>query len=308
VVGSAEREERIVLPDVDHEAVVLDLATGELVPLPPVGPEPQKTQQALRELGKGDILYGVDLGDRSLILLRGAVSEQVQEDTGEPGVKGHFVGDNLPEVLMVTTAEGRRYEVTILSADENKCTLKYSPISTAGGDSGDAPGDPATAVATTDAKPSDSGLVARLANGVTITLLAPARLGGAGLEWGTPQGERTTIPGGYEADVEGHGSVLALRAEPRPEAGIHAWLCQPPDVKQELKPVWCVGDSDIWLIPLGEGRNYVNVEIMAQVRDPVVVKALVREGFSLPDALHADPQGPARIIDVNRVDSDSTAF
>lgn len=293
-----------VLPAADRRMVVLDLATGELVPLPPAGPEPQRIQQALRELGKGDVLYDVDLGDRSLILLRGAVSEQVQEDTGEPGVKGHFVGENLPEVLTVTTAEGRRYEVTILSADDKGCTLKYSPIVAAKGAGGGALGE----AATEEAKPSDSGLVARLANGVTITLLAYSRLGETGLEWWTPQGERTTIPGVYEADVEGHGATLALRASPRPEVGVFAWLCQPPDVKKELKPVWRVGGSDTWLVPLGEGRNYVNVEIMAQVRDPVVVKALVREGFSLPGGFPGNQQDTARITDVNRVDSDTTAF
>ncbi len=302
--GSAEREETIVLPEADHRPVVLDLATGELVPLPAEGPEPRKIQQALRKLGKGDILYDVDLGDRSLILLRGAVSEQVQEDTGESGVKGHFVGDNLPEVLTVTTAEGGEYRIEILGADDEACTLSYSPISTAGGDSGGAPGKSATE----EAKSSDSGLIARLANGVTITLLAYSRLSETGLEWWTPQGERTTIPGVYEADVEGHGTVLALRAKPTPEVGVFAWLCQPPDVKKELKPVWRVGDSDVWLVPLGEGRKYVNVEIMAQVRDPVVVKAVARKGLSLPGGFEVDQRDISWISDVNRIDSDWTAF
>lgn len=137
--NAAARE--VVLPEADKRPVVLDLATGELVPLPPVGPEPQKTQQALRELGKGDILYGVDLGDRTLIFLRDARSEPPAEETGEPAVTGHLI-KNLPETITVVTKEGRRYEVTILAADERGCTLKYSRIPTDRGAGGGAPVEP----------------------------------------------------------------------------------------------------------------------------------------------------------------------
>jgi len=298
----AEASKEITLPDVDQQAVMLDLATGQLVPTPQVEPA-ERIMEAIKELGKGDLV----LDHQSLILVRGATSPQAAPGP-EDLVNIIEIGSTLPRTVTVTTVEGGEYRIEVRAVDDKGCTLSYSPISTAGGDSGDAPGEPATAVAMTGVKPSDSSLVARLANGVTITLMAYSRLGEAGLEWWTPQGERTTIPGVYEADVEGHGSVLALRADPRPEAGIHAWLCQPPDVQKELKPVWRVGDSDIWLVPLGEGRNYVNVEIMAQVRDAVVVKALVREGFSLPGGFQADQQGAAQITDVNRVDSDSTAF
>ncbi len=48
--GNAPARE-VVLPEADKRPVVLDLGTGELVPMPP-GPEPEKVQQALRELGK----------------------------------------------------------------------------------------------------------------------------------------------------------------------------------------------------------------------------------------------------------------
>lgn len=131
----------VVLPNADKRPVVLDLATGELVPLPPVGPEPQKTQQALRELGKGDILYGVDLGDRTLIFLRDAKSEPPSEETGESSVTGHLI-KNPPETITVVTKEGRRYKVAILAADERGCTLKYSRIPADRGASGGAPVEP----------------------------------------------------------------------------------------------------------------------------------------------------------------------
>lgn len=139
VTASPLRE--IVLPELDKRPVVLDLATGELVPLPPVGPELQKTQQALRELGKGDVLYDVDLGDCTLIFLRDARSDPPGEETGEPSVTGHLI-KSLPETITVVTKEGRRYEVTILAANERGCTLKYSRIPADRGVSGGGPVEP----------------------------------------------------------------------------------------------------------------------------------------------------------------------
>ncbi len=137
-VPSAEQEREIVLPEADRQQVILDLATGQLVPLPPVGPEPEKMEQALRKLGKGDLLYDCDQGDRTLILMRGATSEQAQGDTGEPSWKGYLIGPYLPAVLTVNTAEGRQYRITILAADDKACTLKYSPVSTGKGTGGGA--------------------------------------------------------------------------------------------------------------------------------------------------------------------------
>lgn len=135
VVGT---DPEIVLPEVDRQQVALDLATGALIPLPPVGPEPQKLEQALRKLGKGDLLYDCDSGDRTLILVRGATSEQAQGDTGEPPWKGYLIGPHLPGTLTIKTIEGRQYRVTIRAADEKACTLKYSPVPTDKGAGGGA--------------------------------------------------------------------------------------------------------------------------------------------------------------------------
>ena len=57
-----DQGKEIVLPEVDRQQVILDLAHGGLVPLPPVGPEPQKLEQAWQKLGKGDFLYDCDSG------------------------------------------------------------------------------------------------------------------------------------------------------------------------------------------------------------------------------------------------------
>lgn len=145
-----------------------------------------------------------------------------------------------------------------------------------------------------------SGVAAELPNGVTMELLAYSQLTPQGLKWWTPDGKPTTIPGLYEADVEGHGTLLALRIEPEPEAGVWAWRFQPLGVSEELKPIWQVNDSDIWLVPLGEGRSYANVEIAAQVRDPVVIKTASVQQASSQDGFW--------VKDVTPIDADSTAF
>lgn len=122
-----------------------------------------------------------------------------------------------------------------------------------------------------------SGVVAKLPNGVTVEFLAYSQLTSEGLRWWTPEGKPTTIPGLYEADVEGHGTLLALRIEPEPEAGVSAWRVQPPNVRDQLKPVWQPHNSNVWLVPLGEERSYANVEITAQVRDAVVIKPIAMD-------------------------------
>jgi len=160
--GQEERT-RIILPEVDRQPVVLNLATGELIPLPAVGPEPEKILKTLREMGKGDFLYDVDLGDRTLIFLRDAKSMPPGEDTGEPSVTGHLI-KNLPETILVVTKEGRGYDVTILAADENGCTLKYSPLPAGAFELG--PEMPSSAVT-----PDSKSITTTLPNGVTVSLL-----------------------------------------------------------------------------------------------------------------------------------------
>ncbi|MEN6335742.1 MAG: M56 family metallopeptidase [Phycisphaerales bacterium] len=162
--GSADASaHEVVLPKLDKQPVVLDLATGELIPLPPVGPEPGKILRVFREMGKGDLLYDVDLGDRALIFLRDAVSSPPGEDTGEPSVTGHLI-KNLPETILVVTKEGRGYDVTILAADENGCTLKYSLLPA--GVFELAPEMPSSTVT-----PDSKSITTTLPNGVTASLL-----------------------------------------------------------------------------------------------------------------------------------------
>ncbi len=262
----------VVLPAADHAGLMLDLASGKFVRMPdlPAGTPTTEISQAIRESGRGDLLYDCDEGDRLLVLMRDATSEQAEQIPDEPfKIQAHLIGDDLPEVLTVTTAEGRRYEVTILAADDEACTLRCSLLSDNEGAGG-------------GALVAPSGVAAKLPNGVTVEFLAYSQLTSEGLKWWTPEGKPTTIPGLYEADVEGHGTLLALRIEPEPETGVSAWRVQPPNVRDELKPVWQPHNRDVWLVPLGEERSYANVEITAQVRDPVVIKPIAMDQLAAP--------------------------
>jgi beta-lactamase regulating signal transducer with metallopeptidase domain len=120
VTASPLRE--IVLPDVDREAKMLDLATGGILPLPQAG-SPDEIWRAIGMLGRGDLVYD----SNALILVREAVSDQAHVGPTPP-FKTYDIKPPLPVALAVTTAEGARFEVTILAADERCCALKYSRI------------------------------------------------------------------------------------------------------------------------------------------------------------------------------------
>ncbi|MCP4645008.1 MAG: hypothetical protein GY851_31490, partial [bacterium] len=100
-----------------------------------------------------------------------------------------------------------------------------------------------------------------LPNGVTVELLAYSWLSPAGgLIWYDPEGQETTIPGVYEADVEGLGTVLAFRIEP-PEAHVVAEVFRGPDAQDIEKP-WRLPESNLWLLPLGEERRFANLRLV----------------------------------------------
>jgi len=258
---------RVLQAEGDHW-VILDLATGAVVTSPKALPA-SEVAKGIGDLGKGDLAYEVKDGNRRLLLLRGATSVKAQQGPAEPfGGQAYRIGPQLPQSLIVTTAEGRQYKVTIRAADDKSCTLKFL-LPPDLDDSGGALVEPTEA--------QSSGVVAKLPNGVTVEFLAYSQLTSEGLRWWTPEGKPTTIPGLYEADVEGHGTLLALRIEPEPEAGVSAWRVQPPNVRDQLKPVWQPHNSNVWLVPLGEERSYANVEITAQVRDAVVIKPIAMD-------------------------------
>ena len=138
-IAPEEVVRKIILPDADTPGakVVLDLASGELLP---VTREGQEQLKIFRDLGKGDLAY-----DRMLLCLRGAKAylivrdlrgehpvplkavDQMEDSTAYQLDLGHIPGEYL-----VTTAEGDYYKVNILSANSKELKLSYTKITIGG--------------------------------------------------------------------------------------------------------------------------------------------------------------------------------
>ncbi len=283
----------LVLPDVDREAVMLDLASGQLVAVPH-GVSEANLRRAILDLGKGDLVFDA----RSLVLVRGTTSQQAEKVIGEP-FRRCPIGEHLPQVLLVTTAEQRRYRITVLEIDQGRsCTLESMRFPDDEGAGGGALVDPP--------QRRSSGVVAKLPNGVTVEFLAYSQLTAEELRWWTLDGESTTIPDVYQADVEGHGVLLALRIEPEPEYAL-AWSYQPPDIRHALK-FWRMEGSNIWLAALGQQRNYVNVEIYARLKDPPAVQSVSIQEKDADGEIRIGAHGSQKIIGLTAVDSNTTQF
>jgi hypothetical protein len=111
----------VLLPDVDSKALMLDLASGELVKIPK-GDTPEDISSAIDKLNNGDLIFDAS----SLILVRGATSGSLPETTKL--FKSYEIGKRLPEILNVTTKEGVEWTVEIHSMDKNGCRLQYYPV------------------------------------------------------------------------------------------------------------------------------------------------------------------------------------
>ena len=121
---------RVFLPDADTSGanVVLDLASGELLP---AGEGEQQLVGTFAELGKGDLAY-----DRFIICLRDAVAKLRKEDELTELTKVEQIEDvtayQLPSApcrLLVTTTEGDKYDVTVLSVSGSGLYLGHKILS-----------------------------------------------------------------------------------------------------------------------------------------------------------------------------------
>ncbi|UCD52993.1 MAG: transglutaminase domain-containing protein, partial [Phycisphaerales bacterium] len=397
---------KVTLPDVDREAVMLDLASGELVGLPRDASE-TNVRRTILELGRGDLVFDT----RSLILVRDATSLASERMIGEPFSRCP-IGQRLPQVLTVTTAEGSRYEITILAANDEGCTLKYALLS----EEKDARGVPVASSRQRSSAPESAWLppsstVARrmesaailselgkclaiyandhegaypsdlarlpfqrmeteqiqwllanvaylgrgktvhdapdlvlaydkvlladgdgtnvlhnsyrvafktaaelqalgtlplrnrveLLNGVTVEFLAYSWLSPVGgLIWYDPQGQETTIPGVYEADVEGLGTVMAFRVEP-PETRLVAQVFRGPDSQNIAKP-WQLPENNLWLLPLGEERRFANLRIITELTMPPAIERIPLTDDNLGQLVEVNRCGIARIVDLHVID------
>jgi len=115
---------KVYLPDLETRGakVVLDLATGEMLSAEGM----EKDRQHFDKIGKGDIVYEYASGKGSLLCLRGA-KMQLRTYEGlvvslKPNIqRKYFVGyflEDVPCQYQVTTAEGYRYELKVLSVDK----------------------------------------------------------------------------------------------------------------------------------------------------------------------------------------------
>ncbi len=147
-----------------------------------------------------------------------------------------------------------------------------------------------------------SGVVAELPNGVTVELLAYSHLvPRGGLFWFDPQGQETTIPGVYEADAEGLGTILAMRVQP-PEAHLVAQLYRGPDSQNIDKP-WQLPDTDIWLLPLRDERSFANLRVLTQWTEPPAIETIALSEENLGQLVAVNRYGIASIVDLQVVES-----
>ncbi|MHC4951009.1 MAG: SecDF P1 head subdomain-containing protein, partial [Planctomycetota bacterium] len=113
-------KQKVYLPDLESKGVktVLDLASGQMLSAEGMG----KDRQHFKKLGKGDLVYEYAQNKSGLLCLRGATM-QVRSDSGlqptTPEVQRaafdvYFL-KQVPCQYQVTTAEGHKYEIKILS-------------------------------------------------------------------------------------------------------------------------------------------------------------------------------------------------
>lgn len=146
-----------------------------------------------------------------------------------------------------------------------------------------------------------SKIAAELPNGVRVEFLAYSQLTAEGLTWWTPDGEPTTVPGVYEADVEGLGTILAMRVQP-PEAHLVAQLYRGPDSQNIDKP-WQLLDTDIWLLPLRDERSFANLRVLTQWTEPPAIDTIPLTEENLGQLVAVNRYGIASIVDLQVVES-----
>ena len=111
----------ILLPDFDSKALMLDLASGELVKVPKAD-TPEGISSAIDKLNKGDLIFDAS----SLILVRRATCGSLPETTGP--FNTYRIGSRLPEIFKLKTREGVEWTIEIQSMDKDGCRLRYYPV------------------------------------------------------------------------------------------------------------------------------------------------------------------------------------
>jgi len=126
-----ERKKReIYLGDVDFSKKLLDLGSGGLVGAPFSGGGPEETLAAVERMGRGDLFYE----HGCLAFVRGAQADKYETiDADGVSLNVYRIGESFPQVVGVTTKEGRKYRLEIVSANDDGCRLRVLPAEQAAG-------------------------------------------------------------------------------------------------------------------------------------------------------------------------------
>jgi tetratricopeptide (TPR) repeat protein len=126
----------VFLPDADDViqqgkvAVVLDLATGEMLP-------GNKDKQYFNKLNKGDVAYFDDEGKDILVCFRGAKITRktangkysdTPDQTHTENTVHIYIIKRTPAEWTITTKEGDIYQLKVLSLDNNLAKIKYRKL------------------------------------------------------------------------------------------------------------------------------------------------------------------------------------
>jgi hypothetical protein len=140
---------------------------------------------------------------------------------------------------------------------------------------------------------------AKLPNGVTVRFLAYSQLTAEGLKWWNAEGEPASIPGGYEADVEGLGTVVAFQIDP-PQADVSVSMPRGAGV-EDFKTQWQLDNSGTLLFAMGKERSYANILVSTLVKDPPEVGLIPLTGEDVGKAVEVGKFGVAQIVDLQVV-------
>ncbi|HET6428590.1 MAG TPA: tetratricopeptide repeat protein [Phycisphaerae bacterium] len=131
-VGSlAAGGRKAYIPDADTKGIpiVLDLATGEMLKSPQGGEE--QILGYFKRLGKGDLAF-----DKLLIVIRGGKAERLVDGKAVAMKVGETWADGTaydlsalapPVKLLITTGDGKEFDVTILGGRDGGIDVEYSP-------------------------------------------------------------------------------------------------------------------------------------------------------------------------------------
>jgi hypothetical protein len=119
---------KVFLPNVEKEAVALDLATGELITISCEGEidfQNESFVEALRNLKQGDLICG----DGGFVCPQGARVKGSRHFKNGIAFPIYNIPRYLPCMTIVTTRRGRRYNLNVLEGSRGGYLLAYSQIS-----------------------------------------------------------------------------------------------------------------------------------------------------------------------------------